>query len=188
MAKIIPSEAAPLEERIKHDLKKRLPATYWNAQKADEITTRLANGESLIPVLKELKIHPMTFYKWLSVKEFRDVYTDARKIQAELMVNDILRIADDAINDRITLDDGKVVMDFARIQRARLMIDSRKWIASKLLPKVYGDRLALTDAEGQNLKLELPWVNARSIGKRGDVQIASDHVEPIDITPIDSKG
>lgn len=185
MAKIVPKDSDPLEVRIKHDLRKRLPATYWNVNKAEEITSRVANGEGLIPVLKDLGIHPMTFYKWLSVKEFRDVYTDARKIQAELMVNEIMSIADDATRDRIVREDGKVILDFARIQRAKLMIDSRKWVASKLLPKVYGDKLALTDVNGEALKIELPWVNSRSIGKQV-VQELSKSSEPIDITPTES--
>ena len=35
--------------------------------------------------------------------------------------------------------DGKV--DYAKVQQLRLQVDTRKWIASKLKPKKYGDRI-----------------------------------------------
>jgi hypothetical protein len=34
--------------------------------------------------------------------------------------------------------DGQVVINSQAVQRARLRIDTRKWLACKLAPKVYG--------------------------------------------------
>ena len=45
-------------------------------------------------------------------------------------------------------EDGKETVDHERIARSRLRVDSRKWVASKLLPKVYGDRLQHTGDGG----------------------------------------
>ena len=55
-------------------------------------------------------------------------------------------IADDGSNDYMEkLDkDGEVIgysINGENIQRSRLRVDSRKWLASKLLPKKYGDKL-----------------------------------------------
>ena len=47
---------------------------------------------------------------------------------------------------------GKVV-DQEHIGRSRLRIDTRKWAASKLAPKKYGDKLDLNHAGGLNVKI-----------------------------------
>ena len=36
------------------------------------------------------------------------------------------------------------------IEHRKLRIEARKWLASKLLPKVYGDKLAHTGADGES--------------------------------------
>lgn len=40
-------------------------------------------------------------------------------------------------------EDVKVVFDSTAVARNRLRMDARKWVASKLKPKKYGDKLAL---------------------------------------------
>jgi hypothetical protein len=42
--------------------------------------------------------------------------------------------------------DGRV--DSAAVQHQRLRVDSRKWLLSKIVPKIYGDRVALDHAGG----------------------------------------
>lgn len=176
----------PLEDRIKQSLKGRAPQTHWNADQAHRILTDLSNGEALAPILKREGIAPNTFYKWLSVKDYRDRYMDARKIQAEIMAHEIVAIADDASRDRFIGDDGKVKFDMASVQRARLRIDTRKFILAKVLPKIYGDRLALTDADGESLKIDLPWLQSRNLSK-GIGSLLPHHNKVIDISPIESE-
>jgi len=57
----------------------------------------------------------------------------------------ILQIADDATRDWIERKnpDGSTyhAFDAEHVQRARLRIDSRKWLMSKMAPKKYGDRV-----------------------------------------------
>lgn len=43
--------------------------------------------------------------------------------------------------DDIENADSKVVADNEHINRSRLRIDTRKWIAAKLAPKIYGDKM-----------------------------------------------
>jgi hypothetical protein len=59
---------------------------------------------------------------------------------AHTLVSQILEIADDARNDWVERN-GERVTDNETVQRSRLRVESRKWAAAKLLPKVYGDRL-----------------------------------------------
>lgn len=58
---------------------------------------------------------------------FAAQYARARETQADTYADDIVRIAD-------TTKDANL---------ARVQIDARKWVAGKLRPKVYGDRLDL---------------------------------------------
>ncbi|AGG31951.1 hypothetical protein MU9_2906 [Morganella morganii subsp. morganii KT] len=68
-------------------------------------------------------------------------YARAREIQAELLAEEIIEIADDSSGDVIVDDDGKEQTNHERVARSRLRVDARKWYASKLAPKRYGDRI-----------------------------------------------
>ncbi len=48
-------------------------------------------------------------------------------------------IADDSSEDYKEIN-GKRVVDNENIQRARLRVDTRKWVACKVLPKIYGEK------------------------------------------------
>lgn len=71
---------------------------------------------------------------------FADRYARAKQIQADLLVEEALDIAQNNDNDTILDADGIPRSNHAAVQRDRLIVDSIKWIACKLVPKVYGDR------------------------------------------------
>jgi hypothetical protein len=54
--------------------------------------------------------------------------------------DEALEIADETSDDWITTEDGKKILDHEHVQRSRLRVDTRKWAASKLAPKKYGDK------------------------------------------------
>ena len=56
----------------------------------------------------------------------------AKEDQANLMAEEMMAISDDVSGDA---EGGN-----ANVQRARLRVETRKWIASKLKPKTYGDQ------------------------------------------------
>lgn len=58
-----------------------------------------------------------------------------------MLVDEILEIADDATRDQCINLQGKTVLNNQAISRARLRIDTRKWLVGKLLPKIYGNRV-----------------------------------------------
>jgi hypothetical protein len=70
-----------------------------------------------------------TILNWLNDKaEFVGQYARAREDQAEAHADRIIEIADDETIDA---------------NHKRIMVDARKWVASKLKPKRYGDKLDL---------------------------------------------
>lgn len=111
---------------------------------ADEICERLSNGESLRAICRgDHMPDKATVFRWITARpEFEKQYALAREAQAETLFDDILEIADDGRNDTY-LRDGVEVVNNENIQRSRLRVDTRKWMAGKMKPKKYGERLEL---------------------------------------------
>jgi hypothetical protein len=88
--------------------------------------------------------------RWLAdeaKQEFRLHYAHAREAQADLLAAEILAIADDSSGDIITDKDGNTRLDREFVARARLRVDSRKWLAGKLAPKKYGVKIKQAGAK-----------------------------------------
>jgi hypothetical protein len=87
-----------------------------------------------------------TVYSWIfSRPSFLEKYTRAREEQAETMADEIVAIADETPQTAPVFDkDGNLIdvrMDSAYIQWQKNRVDARKWTASKLRPKKYGDKI-----------------------------------------------
>ena len=88
-----------------------------------------------------------TFMYWLDAdKELLDRYTRGKEAQADFMADEILDIADDGTNDWMERagKDGENAgyqINGEHVQRSRLRIESRKWLAAKLKPKKYGEKI-----------------------------------------------
>jgi hypothetical protein len=107
-----------------------------------------------------------TVFRWLAQNEgFRDQYARAREAQADALFDEMLDIADDGSNDWMERkrEDGSTeeVLNHEHIQRSKLRIDARKWMAGKLRPKVYGDATTLKHADADGEKLDLASVVAQ---------------------------
>lgn len=147
--------------------------TKYNPELTERICERLSDGQSLREICKsEGMPSRATVLRWLRVHdEFRDQYAQAREVQADTIVDEILEIADDARNDWMERqgDDGAgVQVNSEHIQRARLRIDARKWVAAKLRPKKYGDRVQ-TEVSGPDGGPVPITVAERIIVKPGDM-------------------
>lgn len=107
---------------------------------ATGMSMRKACAEDDMPAIR-------TVFKWLKEKpEFVHQYTLAKQEAADAMVDDMLEIADDGRNDFMELNDPDnpaYKANGEHINRSRLRVETRKWIAAKLKPKVYGDRQAI---------------------------------------------
>ena len=125
--------------------------TDFAQETADIICERIANGESLRGICGEEGMpDKATVFRWLNKHEsFRDQYARAREAQADAVFDDILTIADDGRNDwmeRKNADGENIgwMENGEALRRSQLRIDARKWMAGKLKPKKYGDKLETT--------------------------------------------
>ncbi len=83
-----------------------------------------------------------TINRWRWEKQdFSDRYDRALAKRAHLHAEEVLAIADNIENDYIYDGDGNQIPNTEHIQRTKLRMEARKWIASKLASKVYGDKL-----------------------------------------------
>ena len=78
----------------------------------------------------------VTIMKWATNPEhhFYPMYKEAREKAAELLVDDIVDLADNCHEDNV--------------QKTKVQIETRKWIASKRLDEVYGDKSRVTGSGG----------------------------------------
>lgn len=113
-----------------------------------EILDQIIEGVSLVRVLKNGKgRYPKysQFMQWLcDDKELADKYAKAKEVQADYIAEEILDIADDGTNDWMLANDPEnpgYKANGEHLNRSRLRVDTRKWIASHLKPKKYGDRV-----------------------------------------------
>lgn len=91
-----------------------------------EILELLMKGKSLVSICKVMNIAYSTVMLWLiENKEFSASYTRAREAQADYFAEEIVDISD---NEALMPDSRKV------------KIEARKWYASKVSPKKYGDK------------------------------------------------
>lgn len=121
------------------------PETEYDEEIGNEICAALAVSTLGIERLCDQYKHwpkKEVIRKWrFNNPRFADKYREAKRFQAELMAEDVIDIADNGTNDTQLDANGKVITNQDVIQRSKLRVDARKWVASRLLPKIYGDSL-----------------------------------------------
>lgn len=138
----------------------------------DAICERIANGESLRAICAEDGMpRQATVFRWLAADKqseglLCEQYARAREAQADALFDQVLEIADTPLigQKRKILANQEVgpegelgedtivrvveITEGDMIEHRRLQVDARKWMAGKLRPKVYGDKLNL-EHEGE---------------------------------------
>lgn len=135
------------------------PSKYTPAL-AEAICDRLAEGESLRKICKDQKMPAArNVHVWVEENdEFRQQYARAREAQADKYAQEIIEIADEecvVVKHPKEGEDVEVAFDSALVANKRLRVDARKWAASKLAPKKYGDKLDLEVNANINTTLTL---------------------------------
>jgi len=122
----------------------------YNQETADKVCELLASGLSLRKSCEGLDTSPQSILRWVqSVPEFAEQYARARELGYMLLADEIQDISDSGTKAVIQNPDGTFSVNPEAIQRDRLRVDTRKWILSKMLPKVYGDKLDVTSKDQQ---------------------------------------
>jgi len=147
--------------------KKGRPRTINRAPIQKELCLLIAHSnKSIYSCLEELrktlgkKVPTLrTIFEWLKTDDdFIHQYAHAKEEQAEYLVEEMLAIADDDSEDTIFVEaddksgkSAKRVCNNEFVQRSRLRVDTRKWIASKLKPKKFGEKLEVETPDGKPL-------------------------------------
>jgi hypothetical protein len=109
-----------------------------------EIVYRVSAGKSLSTVLRDpdLPSWPMFYAMMEQDPKLRQAYDKAVQDRADRMADEILELSDMEMPEGL-----EGAMASAWVQQKRMQVDARKWIASKLKPRTYGDRIdvAVTD-------------------------------------------
>ena len=137
------------------------PSDY-NDSIADIICERMICGndgspESLRSICRSEDMPAIgTVMRWLGRHpEFQEQYARARELQAETQHEEVIEIADDCTDDVERLlgndDSGSIArINHSAIARAKLRIDTRKWIMERMAAKKYGNKTTteLTGKDG----------------------------------------
>lgn len=132
--------------------------SLYTTELAEEICRRLSDGESLRRICRSDGMPTwQTVLNWVRArKDFAVKYREARELQCEVWADEIVDISDDGTNDYVETKHGPK-FNRESFERSRLRVDSRKWLLSKRLRGVYGDKTehALTTPNGAiAIKLE----------------------------------
>ena len=108
--------------------------SLYTPELAARICAELAAGYSLVQVVDAPDMPTReTVYQWLHIhKDFADNYARAREEQADHFADECVLIADMSVG-----------MEASDVAAMRLRIDTRKWRAGTLKPKVYGNNAKL---------------------------------------------
>ncbi len=107
-----------------------------------DLLPMIAAGLSLPAALAQLpEPRPSLWWCKMAIRNDTDLdarYRAAMELRADALADEIAAIADEPIPDHLRAADAS-----AFVQRQRLRVDSKKWLACKLFPKRWGDRVEL---------------------------------------------
>jgi hypothetical protein len=110
---------------------------------ADKICDLIAGGMTLTEACKSPGMPSRrTVQRWCQRHpEFDSQYRRAQELLADALFDEIKAIADDGTGD-FTIDaKGKQRVDWENVNRSKLRVETRKWLAAQLNPRKYGDKV-----------------------------------------------
>ena len=115
----------------------------------NDVTKRMADGETLFDALQSLRIDTIEFFRHLETnQEDKNQFELARQIGVERMVDCISNDIDSAV-DKFELDKA--------IAKTR----ASQWLAEKIIPKTYGQKLEVNNNVTIDIRGVLALANAR---------------------------
>lgn len=115
-----------------------MTTTHYTKELGDAVCDRMACGENLIDICDALGIKRYHVSNWAryDTDGFYSRYTRARQQQIEYMLDDVVRVTQRRGHDSFENPDGKTYINHAAVQRDRLIADTLKWVACKVVPKM----------------------------------------------------
>lgn len=96
---------------------------------------------------------PSTIYQWrIRDLDFSKKYMEAKSNQAQIYAESTLKIAQMKVT--FTDAEGNEKVDPGHVAWQKLNVNTRQWHASKLAPKVYGDKREIEQLQGENERVK----------------------------------
>ena len=106
----------------------------------EDILADIADGDSVLKACSKRNISKKSFWKYIGTsEELRNQYIQATQIRGESAV------------DRIEEELEKLDSGMSDAGKARVKIDTLKWLACKFYPKQYGDKQEIEHSGGVTL-------------------------------------
>jgi len=155
--------------------------TTYTQEIADQICDIVASGQTVTGACRLIGMSPLAAFRWAQTNRegFGDRLQAAREISVEHLFDEILEIADDSADDVKIDSKGREKINYELVNRSKLRIETRKWIAGIVNPGRYGDKLQIkqdttlktVSDEPQPELIELAkeeWTNSYARGKGGN--------------------
>jgi hypothetical protein len=148
-------------------LKRGRKSTY-DRETGELVLARIANGELLNRIGEEDEMPSAAAVRsWVitDVDGFASRYAHARELGWHWHAEEIATLSDRCrVGAKIkTSADGVEIQTADMVERTKLQIDTRKWLLSKMLPKVYGDKLELSGSVELTLAQRLKALNEQAV-------------------------
>lgn len=108
-----------------------------------ELCDYIVQGGHLAGFCRQKGFAYTTALTWLQADARRsEMYARAREDRSDVLADEIVSISDEAdAHAKLDGDDVVVQFDAAAVSRNKLRVDARKWVASKLKPRTYGEKV-----------------------------------------------
>lgn len=125
----------------------------------DKVCELMAEGQSINQICQMPGMpSKATWYRWMhdNYLDIQDKYARARDAQADYYANQIIEIADSA------------GASGAEVAKAKLQIDARKWVAARMAPRSWGNKVDVQVSSGKDLPTSLAEIFAQAASAGDD--------------------
>jgi hypothetical protein len=169
-AKSNPAQSKPAKApKVPKATRPPTPFELWTADPAKamaELADCIGAGrQSLNQFVLERGLSYNSVLQWIGRDPEREAtYARAREVRAHAFADAIVAISEESEvvaryqGERIVLG-----LDSAAIARNRLRVDSLKWLASKMMPRVYGEKLDVEAKVALTLEDQLKAIAAKTV-------------------------
>lgn len=105
----------------------------------DGLCGEYAAGASLRAMAEKYEVSYSVMYAYMTRAENVEKYTAAKSMKADLVMEEVMEIVDDPELGEYIDDNGNTRVDTGAVNRARLRVENRRFLAGKLDPAKYGD-------------------------------------------------
>lgn len=143
--------APPVEGRALLVLPQPAPATPWQQWKSQlpqsfiAFCSYIEDGGNLKQYAVDKGFPRQTLQTWIALDPTNSgTYARACEVRTHDIFDTLTRISDEATTT-LTIEGREIVMplDAVAVARNKLRVETRKWALSRILPKVYGDKVAI---------------------------------------------